>query len=165
MPFKLRPTLMQTLKKKKVPPKNILTDVKGIIKPGNLMALMGASGAGKTTLLNILNFRNRFGLRRKKWTVRTTIRLNWTFWDLLGQFERLWRVWSIKTVFLVLSDHFLSNSAHWKKYLKSTGPRRNGSVGGWSVLKLLGWLCGLNVAPTIPFAHILVEEYSFEASW
>ena len=66
MPFKLRPALMQSFVKKKLPPKNILTDVEGIIKPGNLMALMGASGAGKTTLLNILNFRNRFGLRRKK---------------------------------------------------------------------------------------------------
>ena len=46
-------------KRRKVPPKNILTDVTGMVKPGSLMALMGASGAGKTTLLNILNFRNR----------------------------------------------------------------------------------------------------------
>ena len=26
----------------------------------------------------------------------------------------------------------------------------------WGGIKLLGWLGGLNVAPTIPFAHILV---------
>jgi len=46
----------------KVPAKKILTDVQGIVHPGSLMALMGASGAGKTTLLNILNFQNRRGL-------------------------------------------------------------------------------------------------------
>jgi len=49
--------------KRKLPPKNILTDVQGIVHPCSLMALMGASGAGKTTLLNVLNFRNRQGLK------------------------------------------------------------------------------------------------------
>ncbi|CAF0914230.1 unnamed protein product [Brachionus calyciflorus] len=39
--------------------KYLLTNVKGIVKPGQLCAIMGASGAGKTTLLNILNFRNK----------------------------------------------------------------------------------------------------------
>jgi len=58
-------------KRRKVPPKNILTDVTGMVKPGSLMALMGASGAGKTTLLNILNFRNRTGL-----TVRGEVMIN-----------------------------------------------------------------------------------------
>nr|UOU03352.1 ATP-binding cassette subfamily G-like 1 [Brachionus rubens] len=39
--------------------KQLLTNVNGIVKPGQLCAIMGASGAGKTTLLNILNFRNK----------------------------------------------------------------------------------------------------------
>jgi ABC-type multidrug transport system ATPase subunit/ABC-type multidrug transport system permease subunit len=34
--------------------RNILEDLTGNIKPGTLVALMGASGAGKTTLLNVL---------------------------------------------------------------------------------------------------------------
>lgn len=39
--------------------------VPGIARPGELVAIMGASGAGKTTLLNILNFRNRGKLKIK----------------------------------------------------------------------------------------------------
>ncbi|XP_071156888.1 protein white-like [Mytilus edulis] len=39
-------------------PKRILRNVNGILKPGTLMACMGASGAGKSTLMNILTFRN-----------------------------------------------------------------------------------------------------------
>ncbi|CAD6197142.1 unnamed protein product [Caenorhabditis auriculariae] len=42
--------------------KKILQGVSGIAKPGQLMALMGASGAGKTTLLNMLLARNLKGL-------------------------------------------------------------------------------------------------------
>ncbi|CAF0826300.1 unnamed protein product [Adineta ricciae] len=38
-------------------PKMLLKGVSGIAKPGQLMAIMGASGAGKTTLLNILTQR------------------------------------------------------------------------------------------------------------
>uniref|UniRef100_A0A8R1DKN3 ABC transporter domain-containing protein n=2 Tax=Caenorhabditis japonica TaxID=281687 RepID=A0A8R1DKN3_CAEJA len=42
--------------------KQILDNVSGIARPGQLLALMGASGAGKTTLLNMLLSRNLKGL-------------------------------------------------------------------------------------------------------
>ena len=45
-------------------------------------------------------------------SVRTTMRLNWILWDILRNIIRtirktFLRVWSIQTVFLVISDHFL----------------------------------------------------------
>ncbi|XP_048753747.2 protein white-like isoform X2 [Ostrea edulis] len=43
-------------------PKQILSNVSGMIKPGKLMAVMGASGAGKSTLMNVLTYRNRGSL-------------------------------------------------------------------------------------------------------
>ncbi|XP_068244972.1 protein white-like isoform X2 [Palaemon carinicauda] len=42
---------------------NILKDVTGVCRPGELLAIMGSSGAGKTTLLNVLNHRNTQNLR------------------------------------------------------------------------------------------------------
>ncbi|CAJ0580350.1 unnamed protein product, partial [Mesorhabditis spiculigera] len=42
--------------------RQLLKGVSGVTKPGQLMALMGASGAGKTTLLNTLLGRNLKGL-------------------------------------------------------------------------------------------------------
>ncbi|OXA64289.1 Protein white [Folsomia candida] len=45
-------------KKGNVEQKHILKNVTGIARPGELLAIMGASGAGKTTLLNVLTCRN-----------------------------------------------------------------------------------------------------------
>ncbi|KAF9437117.1 ATP-binding cassette sub- G member 2 [Entomortierella beljakovae] len=42
--------------------KEVLRQVSGIVKPGQIMAIMGASGAGKTSLLDILARRNKSGI-------------------------------------------------------------------------------------------------------
>jgi len=44
------------------PAKTIVEDVSGVVHPGELVAIMGASGAGKSTFLNALLFRNIQGL-------------------------------------------------------------------------------------------------------
>ncbi|CAG7830281.1 unnamed protein product, partial [Allacma fusca] len=44
--------------KRPKPFKRVLNNVSGIVYPGNLMAIMGASGAGKTTLMNVLAHKN-----------------------------------------------------------------------------------------------------------
>lgn len=43
-------------------PKKLLNNINGYVKPGVLVALMGASGAGKTTLLNTLSQRQTVGV-------------------------------------------------------------------------------------------------------
>ncbi|KAJ8314371.1 hypothetical protein KUTeg_008932, partial [Tegillarca granosa] len=39
--------------------KHILRSVTGLVKPGTLLAIIGASGAGKSTLMNVLTYRNK----------------------------------------------------------------------------------------------------------
>jgi ABC-type multidrug transport system fused ATPase/permease subunit len=43
--------------------KVIFENADGLVKPGEMLALMGASGAGKTTLLNVLNYRGTGNLQ------------------------------------------------------------------------------------------------------
>nr|QNH67971.1 ATP-binding cassette transporter subfamily G-like protein 5 [Brachionus plicatilis] len=64
--------------------KQILTNVRGIVKPGQLCAIMGASGAGKTTLLNILNFRNK-----GKMIIEADVKINGveTDWDMITRYS------------------------------------------------------------------------------
>nr|QNH67904.1 ATP-binding cassette transporter subfamily G-like protein 5 [Brachionus rotundiformis] len=64
--------------------KQILTNVRGIVKPGQLCAIMGASGAGKTTLLNILNFRNKGKLE-----IEADVKINGiqTDWDMITRYS------------------------------------------------------------------------------
>ncbi|KAF2837618.1 putative ABC transporter [Patellaria atrata CBS 101060] len=65
-------------------PKSILSDINGIVKAGELLALMGPSGSGKTTLLNILARRApSSGLN-----VKETLCVNGTNVSL-GQFRKL----------------------------------------------------------------------------
>ncbi|KAK9477401.1 hypothetical protein V1514DRAFT_309256 [Lipomyces japonicus] len=42
--------------------KSVLRGIQGVVKPGEIMAIMGASGAGKTSLLDILAHKNKGGL-------------------------------------------------------------------------------------------------------
>ena len=51
------------LKSQPKPEKQILHNVSGVARPGEVLAIMGASGAGKSTLLNTLLFRNMQGLQ------------------------------------------------------------------------------------------------------
>lgn len=41
--------------------KQVLNSIHGIVKPGELMAIMGGSGAGKTSFLDILARKNKAG--------------------------------------------------------------------------------------------------------
>ncbi|CAF4449679.1 unnamed protein product, partial [Adineta steineri] len=74
--------LRRTIKKALCPWKEVgeskllLKGVSGIAKPGQLVAIMGASGAGKTTLLNILT-------QRRPGTLKVTgeVRVNGTKMD------------------------------------------------------------------------------------
>ncbi|CCK73485.1 putative ATP-dependent permease ADP1 NDAI_0G05020 [Naumovozyma dairenensis CBS 421] len=50
--------------------KSILNNISGIVKPGQIFAIMGGSGAGKTTLLDIL------AMKRKTGIVTGTIKVN-----------------------------------------------------------------------------------------
>ncbi|KAI9825855.1 MAG: hypothetical protein M1832_000796 [Thelocarpon impressellum] len=49
--------------------KQILSGIQGVVHPGQLMAIMGASGAGKTTFLDILARKNKRGVVEGKFYV------------------------------------------------------------------------------------------------
>lgn len=49
--------------------KHILSSIKGAVRPGELMAIMGASGAGKTTFLDLLARKNKRGVARGEFYV------------------------------------------------------------------------------------------------
>ncbi|XP_071108651.1 protein white-like [Haliotis cracherodii] len=51
--------------------KHILKDVTGLLKPGSLLAIIGASGAGKSTLMNALACRNI-----AQYTMEGTVKVN-----------------------------------------------------------------------------------------
>ncbi|XP_041366799.1 protein white-like [Gigantopelta aegis] len=51
--------------------KQLLRNVNGLVKPGTLLAIIGASGAGKSTLMNVLTGRNT-----SQYTIRGDIQVN-----------------------------------------------------------------------------------------
>ena len=51
------------------PEKLLLSNISGVAKPGEVLAILGASGAGKSTFLNTLLFRNTQGLKISGWNV------------------------------------------------------------------------------------------------
>ncbi|XP_068243394.1 protein white-like [Palaemon carinicauda] len=59
------PVLQGCCKRSQISEKHILRNVTGVCRPGELLAIMGASGAGKTTLLNSLTFRSDQTLKIK----------------------------------------------------------------------------------------------------
>ena len=58
--------------------KDLLEDVSGFAKAGELTALMGASGAGKTTLLDVLAGRKNTGVILGEVSITVIIRLSRT---------------------------------------------------------------------------------------
>jgi ATP-binding cassette, subfamily G (WHITE), eye pigment precursor transporter len=54
---------VSTIPTKKVPSRTLLKSCKGLVRPGEFLAIMGPSGAGKTTLLNCLSQKHQKSLQ------------------------------------------------------------------------------------------------------
>ena len=64
--------------------RQILSDVQGSVRPGEIMAIMGASGAGKTTFLDILARKNKRGASMGNFYVNGETVADTDFRDVIG---------------------------------------------------------------------------------
>jgi ABC-type multidrug transport system ATPase subunit len=64
--------------------KQVLHSIHGVVKPGEVMAIMGGSGAGKTTFLDILARKNKAGRIRGKTLVNGYLVDDETFKSVVG---------------------------------------------------------------------------------
>lgn len=101
----------------------ILNNVTGVVKPGQICAIMGASGAGKTSLLNVLNFRNS-----KNIVADADIRINGNKagWQEIAQNSGYVRQLDLFIGSMTVKEHltFLSNLKLGREYTKEEKQKR-----------------------------------------
>ncbi|CAB4384530.1 hypothetical protein RhiirA5_476344 [Rhizophagus irregularis] len=68
--------------------KQVLHSIHGVVKPGEVMAIMGGSGAGKTTFLDILARKNKAGRIRGKTLVNGHLVDDETFKNVVGYVDQ-----------------------------------------------------------------------------